>query len=64
MIVSKKREGSPGTGQAGRPSEALNWLQRQLEWEAVLTRLRVAAGVLPARALESHAGAAVQVPAA
>lgn len=63
MIVSKKRVGSP-EAVGGRPSEALTWLQRQLEWEAVLTRLRIAAGVLPARALGSPAGADVRVPAA
>lgn len=26
------------------------WLRRELEWEQVLTRLRVAAGVLPGEA--------------
>ena len=36
----------------GRGSvEALHWLRRELEWEEVLTRLRVSAGVLPATAL-------------
>lgn len=42
MFVSKERQREV----AGR-AEALDWLQRQLAWEAVLRGLRQAAGVLP-----------------
>ncbi|MHB8328474.1 MAG: hypothetical protein ACYDD6_02400 [Acidimicrobiales bacterium] len=43
MIVSKERT---STSQA-QVERQLTWLQQQLAWEAVLTRLRQAAGVLP-----------------
>lgn len=62
MTVSKNHKGLSTQERAARPAEALSWLQRQLEWEAVLTRLRVAAGVLAPEAVRSaappHASAA------
>jgi hypothetical protein len=43
MFVSKEQ----GRTLPEERREALGWLGRQLAWERVLTRLRVAAGVLP-----------------
>ncbi len=54
MFVSKEQ----GRHQFGERDEALGWLGRQLAWERVLTRLRVAAGVLPEPQPEADRSAA------
>jgi hypothetical protein len=43
MFVSKEQERTKG----GERQVAIGWLGRQLAWEHVLNRLRVAAGVAP-----------------
>ncbi len=68
MTVSQKRYWSTEAAgpRATAASEGLQWLGRQLVWEAVLARVRVAAGLLPGSALPATRSVprGAQLPAA